>query len=113
MGTNDPQPAAPPANVRAGQAIKNPTRGVQAQKQSNSNDQQQPSQYSPALGWHPARIVKLRRRGPNREFLVDFGRKYKKEWCTEDNVTPALVEHYFKTHTLAGTRRKRPLNIGN
>ena len=110
VGDNDPQPTDQPADTGAGQAKKHPTRGVQAQK---PNDQQQPSQYSPALGWYPARIVKFRKRGPNREFLVDFGRKYKKEWCTENDVTPALVEHYFKTHTLAGKRRKRPLNIDN
>mgnify|MGYP003547083197 FL=1 len=71
--------------------------------------QQQPPNYSQADGWFPARIVTCRKRGPNREFLVDFGKNYKRLWCPEHDVTPALVQHFFSTHTLAGKKRKRPL----
>ena len=71
--------------------------------------QQQPPNYSQADSWFPARIVTCRKRGPNREFLVDFGKNYKRLWCPEHDVTPALVQHFFSTHTLAGKKRKRPL----
>jgi len=57
------------------------------------------------------RIIKQKNTGVSRQFLVEFvpvgNEPAEKCWVKHDNVSDALQDHFYATHTLSGKLRKR------
>ena len=92
--------------IRHDQDEQNQTQQNGSQNETNEHNQE-PDQDK----WYAAkRVLKLRKKGSKREFLVEWAdAKYKPSWQAEANVGTALIREFYITHNKQGKRRKRPI----
>ena len=83
------------------------------QLKQNQNELTQINEMPNHGKWYAAkRLLKLRKKGGKREFLVEWAdAKYKPSWQVEDNVGDFLKREFYITHNKQGKRRKRVLRL--
>ena len=83
------------------------------QLKQNQNELTQINEMPNHGKWYAAkRLLKLRKKGGKREFLVEWAdAKYKPSWQVEDNVGDFLKREFYITHNKQGKRRKRALRL--